>query len=918
VTYAVSAPPLALLVPTKLAPPQPNPLWVARERLLALLDAGPHARLTVVVAPAGFGKSTLVAQWIEGRKSNACGAADTLHPYAWLTLDEHDHDGLRFLAYVAGAVEQAAPDVLQMTRPLLVAPEPPPLYMVAQALLVDLSALPAGLTLVLDDYHEVVAEPVHQIVAYLLRHLPPACRLVIVSRVDPPLPLARLRAEQQLTEVRVADLRFTIGEAEALLAGLLGGTPDPRLVGALHAETEGWAIALQLAALAVNEADATQRPLSVAMRPIGEYLAEEVFDRQPAPVRAALQSLAVPERVCAGLAAALLDPPGDLVRAEDLLDRLVQANLLLVPLDAEGRWYRFHHLFRDMLLRRLALQGGKQAVAALQLRAARWLEAEGLPEEAVRRYLAAGAEEAAGALVERLLAPELGRDVSRLRPGQWLRLLPQPLVARRPGLALLEARIGFTTLNVPAIVAGLARVDELLAAPGAAGAPPPWPTFPADLAVLRGTLSYFRGRSGEAIDALETVLDHEVGLALGGQTLMLLGRAYVSADRYAEGVRRIAGTDDKPPAGRGSAGRINRSIALCTMHGLAGGVDELAAEAQRLAEAVAAAQAGGHLVCYAEANLGRAAYERSDLGAAAAHFAEVVRRRHETNFAFAIGSLAGLALIAAAHGAHEEAAAYAQEVRTIAAEAGSLFARNEALGCTVRLALARGDVPAAVEAAEAIAPDPQVGSSSWYALELPQLTKAAALIAAGGEPGLARAEVLTAEVLALVEAQHNVRPQICALATLALLSRARGREDEAQATLARALGLAAPRGYVRALADRGPGLEPPLRALAARGAAPEHVARVLAALRPGAALEPRAPTVHPGGALPEVLTRRELEILNLLAERWSDKEIARRLVIAPNTVRKHTSTLYDKLGVSGRREAVDAARALGLLPKGEG
>lgn len=897
--------PLALLVPTKLAPPQPGPAWVPRARLLALLDATPGMRLTLVVAPAGFGKSTLVAQWLFERMN---------HPSAWLTLDEHDQDGLRFLGYLAGAIERVTPGALEMTRPLLEAPDPPPIYMIAQALLVDLSNLPGGLTLVLDDYHEVVAEPVHQVVAYLLRHLPPACRLVIVSRSDPPLPLARLRAEQQLAEVRAADLRFTADEAAAMLAALLERPLEAALVSALHSATEGWAIALQLAALATPEPAGPQRSAGVVLRPVAEYLAEEVFDRQPAPIQVALLALAVPERICAGLATALLDPPGDLVQAEDLLDRLVRANLLLVPLDAEGRWYRFHHLFRDMLLRRLTLQAGRGAVAALERRAAGWLGAGGYPEEAVRLYLAAGDENAAGALVESLLAPELGRDVSRLRPGHWLRLLPAPLVARRPGLALLEARIGFATLNIPVIATGLARTEALLATAEWAGAPPPWSTFPSDLEVLRGTLLYFQHRPEEAITALQAVLDHEVGLALAGQTLMLLGRAYVAAGRYEEGVSRLAGGPLSAPH---SANEISRRIALCAMHGLAGSVEDLAAEARRLA--AAAARASDHSVCYAEVNQARAAYEQSDLPAAAAHFAEVVRRRHQTNFAFVVGSLVGLALSAAVEGHHEEAAGYVHEVQAVAAEIGSPFARNEALGCAARIALARGDLAAALEAAAGIAPDPQIASSSWYALEPPQLSKAAVLIAAGAGAELAQAEQILAEVLSLLEERHNLRPMICALATLALVREAQGRRDEALTTLGRAVELAAPRGYVRALADRGPALEPLLRALADKDVDPAYLARVLAAFTTGAD-EPgpgaRPAAVRPSAALPEVLTRREREILALLAERWSDKEIAERLTIAPNTVRKHTSTLYDKLGVNSRREAVDAARALGLLPGG--
>lgn len=387
--------PLALLVPTKLAAPQPRSVWVRRERLLARLGAIVHARLTLLVAPAGYGKSTLVAQWLQDveRRTQTVEPPDSegahpalrsiLHawPSAWLTLDEYDQDGLRFLAHVVGAVARVCPNALTNTLPLLAAQEPPPLYLALQALLVDLSALPGGLTLILDDYHTVVTPEIHQVVTYLLRHLPPACHLVILSRSDPPFTLARLRADQQIAEFRASDLRFSLDETAALVTNLLGHVPTAALVSSLQQETEGWAIALQLAVLAQQEAGARDRTMSIARRLVAEYLAEEVFDRQPEPMREVLLALAVPECFCVGLAAALLGAPDDLVNAEARIAGVLHANLLLIPLEGAECWYRFHPLFRYLLLRRLRLQVAPQAIAALELCVARWLEREGLSEQ---------------------------------------------------------------------------------------------------------------------------------------------------------------------------------------------------------------------------------------------------------------------------------------------------------------------------------------------------------------------------------------------------------------------------------------------------------------------------------------------------------------------------------------------------------
>ncbi|HMQ35679.1 MAG TPA: LuxR C-terminal-related transcriptional regulator, partial [Chloroflexaceae bacterium] len=490
----------------------------------------------------------------------------------------------------------------------------------------------------------------------------------------------------------------------------------------------------------------------------------------------------------------------------------------------------------------------------------------------------------------------------------------KPLIARRPGLTLLEARIGFATLNIPALAASLNRLETLLAGPQAATLPPPWTTFAVDLALLRGVLAYVQGRLDDAIPVLQAVLDHEHSLSLTGQALMVLGRAHVAAGRYDEGVRLIEARRAQVRSRQGQVDDLSHSVTLCAMHGLAGSLDALHDEAERLSRTVAGSRASDYWVCYAEANLGRAAYERSDLVVAAGHFTAVVERRYQTSAAVTLGALIGLAVIAALEGAPEVAAGYAEEARALAVEVGSPFARNEAAGCAVRVALIQDELPVAVQAAEEIALDSHLGSSSWYALELPQLSKAAALIGAGSAGDLERAEAAIADVLIQVKQQHNARPQVCALGTLALLRQAQRRTHEALKALEEAVTIAASRGYLRALADRGAGLRPLLQTLADKGTEPAYVARVLGAMEFSASTVPAARTLQVTRAGLEALTYREREILALLAERLSDKEIADQLTIAPNTVRKHTSTVYGKLGVNSRREAVEIARTLGLLP----
>ncbi len=714
---------LSFLVPTKMVAPHPGVTWIRREQLLERLGSWPTTKLTTVIASAGFGKSTLVAQWLaHGERSTRPSVAPALR-FVWLTLDEHDQDGVQVLAYLVAAIEQIAPQTLTTTTTLLLAAETPPLYVLVQALLVDLNALAFDLVIVLDDYHAITSEAVHQAVMYLLRHSPPHCRLVIRSRIDPPLQVARLRAEQQITEVRTADLRFSEAESRVLFDHLLGGSPDPTLVSTLHQQTEGWPIALQLAALSQVHAGPSERPTNAATQHIAEYLTDEVFACQPQALQQALLILAVPERFCVSVCAALIDAPDPLLNAESLLDQMRRANLFLIPLDHADRWYRFHHLFRDLLLRRLQLMVGRNGVRALQRRVAQWFAAENLCEEAVRFYLVADAEASAAELVEQQLIRETSFSGSNMRLDALLRLLPSAIIAQRPGLTLIGAHLAAVNL---------------------------------DLAALE----------------------------------------------------------------------------------------------------------------------------------------------------------AGLALTAAAQGALDDAERYAQSALQMANEIGGAFFRHQALGCAVRLALLRGDPAAAMHMAQQIAPDIHLGPSVWF--ETPRLSQAQAFIASGLEAHLNKADTILTACLSEVEALHNVRLLVRVLALQALLHEARGQRPTALIHLQRAVALAAPHMLVRALGDLGAALHPLIQKLSVPRSATAYLERVLALAAPALTDVHCATSVQLAG-LPELLTRRELEILALLAERWSDKEIAERLVITPNTVRKHTSTIYDKLGIHSRREAVEAARALGML-----
>jgi LuxR family maltose regulon positive regulatory protein len=891
----------AMLVPTKLMMPQLRSTLVPRTRLLAQLDAHPAARLIMVIAPAGFGKSTLVAQWLiaANRRSPTTAAA-------WLTLDEHDQDGLRFLNYLAGAICYQLPDALPLTRPLLAAREPPPLYVIMQALLIDLSALDDTLTLVLDDYHLIKSDAIHQALTYLLRHLPPQCQIVLISRVDPPLPQVRLRAEGALLEVRASELRFNREETSELFARLHPQHVEEALVTRVYQQTEGWAIALQLAALA-NQQSTRGTALALASRQIAEYLAAEVLAQQTSTVQEHLVTLAIPERFCAELAVALLAEPDQRQAAEYQIEQQIRSNQLLLPLDGDGRWYRFHHLFRDLLLRQLRLNKSDSAINALQMRAATWFAEAGHVEEALRLFLAADAEDDAAALVEQHVVRDIQHGAVNSSIGSWLRFLPAELIERRPGLTLVAARLASLSLDLGSVQSHLTRIDTLLDVPTRAL---PWPQFAADRAALTGIMLFWQGNAEAAFAHLQYAVNHSTAIMPMGQIFLYFGLAFVGNDQYAEGHARLMLT--LPDVGEALdvvTSRYYRYTSLCGMHLMAGKLHALARDAHALADHIAAAGLGTATATYAAYCLGLAAYERSDLVEAAAQFSVLTQLKYQVNATTYIAGLVGITLTLLAQGAYGEAASYVAEANHFADESGGAFLRNQALACSARLAFAQGDKAAAMQAAIAITPDIHLGSSPW--VETPRLTQARIFIASSEPTMLSAAETILDGCMAEIDALHHTRLRIAALTIRALLYQQQGRRDAALTLLEQTLQQAAPHEFVRSFVDAGQPLQPLLYAFRERHSCADYVQRLLLTYRPTDVLPPLPALFSP---LPEMLTRREREILALLAERWSNREIAERLVVTVNTVRKHTSTIYDKLGVNSRREAVASARALGLLP----
>src|ERR1700730_16516087 len=420
------------ILATKLYLPRLRPNVVSRPRLLERLNEGLHRNLTLIAAPAGFGKTTLVSAWVEGIE----------RPTAWLSLDEGENDPTRFLAYLVTALQTIAATLGEGVLGVLQSSQPPPPEAILTALLNEITTLPDQFVLVLDDYHVIDAKPVDLALTYLVEHLPPQMHLVIATREDPLLPLARLRARGELTELRAADLRFTPSEAAEFLNSVMGLNLSPGNIAALEDRTEGWMAGLQLAALSMRGREDIPefiRAFTGDHRYILDYLVEEVLTRQPEPVRSFLLQTAILDR----LSGSLCDAVTGLEEGNARLGALERGNFFVVPLDDQRHWYRYHHLFAEVLSAHLRAEQPDQ-VSILHRRASEWYEQHGSPVDAIRHALEAVDFERAAGLIE-LAVPAMRQSRQEAMALGWLKALPDELVRARPVLSLHYA--GMLLLN---------------------------------------------------------------------------------------------------------------------------------------------------------------------------------------------------------------------------------------------------------------------------------------------------------------------------------------------------------------------------------------------------------------------------------------------------------------------------------------
>jgi LuxR family maltose regulon positive regulatory protein len=894
---------------------------VPRPRLLHRLSEGGRGRLTLLSAPAGFGKTTLLASWL---------ARPGDRRVAWLSLDGSDRDAASFWSGVVTAVRQAAPEVGSAPADPVAAGADSDT--VVRALLNALAADSRELWLVLDDYHLAEGPAVVPGMTLLLEHLPPHVHVVVSTRADPDLPLARWRARGELVEVRAADLRFTATEANTYLAVAAPVRLSDEQVRALEDRTEGWIAALQLAALSLQGRDDVEAFITGFTgddRYVVDYLVEEVLAHQPPPVRAFLLHSAVLDRLTGPLCDAVVGR-GD---AAAMLRTIERDNLFLVALDDRREWFRYHQLFADVLRARL-LAEQPELVPVLHRRASDWCARHDLTDEAVAHALAAGDTERAATLVE-LAVPDIRRNRQEAKMRGWLSALPDDTVRRSPVLAMFAAALLLASGDLDGTVLRLDDAERALAT-GPADGERAWAdttelrTLPATIAMYRASVAQARGDvEGTATSARRALAlagpdDH---LARGGAEGFLAMAAWARGD-VVPAHETFTEAVDSLRAGGDLVDALGGTVVLADLSRAAGRpvrahelVDRALREAEHLGAPVARAAAELHVV------LAELDVEVGDLDRARGHLeatSTLIERAPVTESHFRL--FVARALLAAAEG--DLATALEHLDRAEELHRPGFFPDVRPIpALRARLQLAAGDLAAAGRWASqrGVSPtDPPEFLREYDHLTLVRLLLArqrAHLDADAADRALALLARVDEAATAAARAGSLVEVRLLT----ALVHDVQGRRAEALGRLADALTLAPePEGWARIFLDEGPAALTLLHALDvsaaddAVGRARDQARRVLAAGGPsgtGTVPHPGAPGIRQPV---EPLSERELQVLRLLDTELSGPEIARELFISPNTLRTHTKHVFTKLGVTSRRAAVARARERGLLGPGAG
>jgi LuxR family transcriptional regulator, maltose regulon positive regulatory protein len=866
---------------------------VSRPRLLELLDAGLQARLMLISAPPGFGKSTLLSDWI--------GRRNLQEQTAWLSLDERDNDPVRFWRYVIGSLQRVQPEIGRAAQSLFRTLKSLSLESAIISLINEVTAFPDPLLLVLDDYHLIEADVIHESLLFLLEHQPPQLHLAITTRADPPLPLARLRVRRTLIEIRTADLRFAPAEVQSYLHKAMNIELSPEQVLVLETRTEGWIAGLQLAALSMQGHHDPEQfivTFTGSHRYILDYLSEEVLLHLSAPLQRFLLETSILGRLCAPLCNAVTGQND----GQQTLIKLEQDNLFLIPLDDERRWYRYHHLFADLLRSRLADEEDEQR-RALHERAGDWFKSSGLLSEAVHHFLAADAWDMAADLVDRLMdSLWMHGEVNLLL--SWLMQLPVDLVHSRPRLCMAYAWVALHNGPLDAVQDWLHRAEQNLSPTDSA--------LHGEIAAIRGSTATIRGEieQATALCTLALQLLPPDRRSLRAATVHMLGTAH-----------RFSGNLDAAVDVFTNAVIVGRETdhfyllidSLCNLGLLQVARGQLHRAHQTYQEALARVEAeGGHVLPIAGEVyivMGDLLREWNQLDAAESYLQRGLTLGEQGGIIDSIlTSYLCLSRIKHSQRDLDQALKLIQQGSQLAQQHKiprlvSFFAAQEA-----RLWLTTGHLEEAMRWAQAYAPT--LTENPGYLHEFQKVSLARVWFAHRQVKDALHlldqqyAEAKNAgRIHSLIEIQI-VRAQVLS---------AMGDTEASRRALTHSLTLSEPQGYLRRYLDEGQPMATLLQQTPLRDPHLRAYRERLLSLFPEVEPQVESIPLTSTSGLIEPLTSREVEILHLIAAGRTNQEIAQQLTVQPSTIKKHINNIFGKLGATHRTQAVALAHEQRLL-----
>jgi LuxR family maltose regulon positive regulatory protein len=880
------------ILQTRLHPPVMTPDLVPRPRLFEQLDEGRVRPLILVSAGAGYGKSVLISSWLTTFDWSG----------AWLSLDQSDSDLRQFLRYFVAALRVGFPGACEQTFSLTEADQLPPLHILTTILCNELEAFDRPVIMVLDDYHRIDARsPVHELVQQILALPPIPLHLVILTRRDPPLPLIRLRAQNQVMDIRMKDLQFTEAETRTLMEKTTVTSISDDVFHHLQQEMEGWPVGLRLASLALNQVEDMEsflKDLHGGIEQIQEYLLYEVLTRQSSKLREWLLKTAILDRYCRPLIEAVcaVESPADVggMNGEEFINSLLEKNTFTIPLDSRGEWFRYHHLFQHLLQRELDKLFSAEEIAGLHARAGQWFESEGLIEESLQHARAQGNNELVVQIVERHARPKRNEGkwyiVSR-----WMSQLPDEAVQQSPELLLSMAWEHYYHLNYAAIPALLDQVDTLM------GGDADSHELSGEVAVFRGFFSFFSDQGAQSLKNIEHALERvpltESEFRAQAEILFAIAGHHEGQQQRVIAAQN-AWLDEQPLH---PLREVSLFWGLFYVHYVSGhlqGAEKYCQQGLGVARLHDMKNFTGWFL-YFEALI---YLQRGELDAAIELLEQATAVKYYHYTRAAVDALVALILAYQMRAQSQQADTTLRTLSEFVRYLGPSFT-GLADACATRLAIMQGQ--SAVSWLRTGPPPPAEMMVCWF--EVPHITRCRALIAVAAAADLREAEQCLLEYTEKNEAQHNTLQMIAIHALLAIACEKQGKTAQAMSHLQQALALGQPSSIVFPFLELGHPMADLLQRLPRQDTNADFATQILSAfdnkaLKKVVISQPEVNTKDIAWNV-EPLTNRELDILELLTHRLRNKEIALRLFVSPETVKSHLKHLYDKLGVNNRREA---------------